>query len=206
MKTAAITGQYCIRTGLVNSGPKFTKDFCPHLLFITASLFGLSPEFVKINKMKALVVYDSLYGNTEKVARAIADAVGGEAKSVGKLDLSELKDLDLLIASSPTHGGRPSPSMQEFLNRIPNNALQGVKVAAFDTRFEKSEHGIGLRLLMTVINFAAPRIAKALESKGGKLVAEPEGFIVSGKEGPLKKGELERAKKWGGDVINKTVG
>jgi flavodoxin len=153
--------------------------------------------------MKALVIYDSLYGNTEKIAKAIADAVGGEAKPAGKVDLSELKGLYLLIVGSPTHGGKPSPGMQEFLNKIPANALNNVKVAAFDTRFEKSEHGIGLRLLMAVINFAAPRIAKALESKGGKLVGEPEGFIVSGKEGPLNEGELDRASSWAKEILNK---
>jgi flavodoxin len=151
--------------------------------------------------MKTLVVYDSLYGNTEKIAKAIADTVGGEAKSAGKFDLSELEGLDLLIVGSPTHGGRPSPGMTEFLNKIPSNSLKGVKVAAFDTRFAKSEHGVGLRLLMTVINFAAPRIAKALETKGGTLAAEPEGFIVEGKKGPLKEGELPRATTWAKGIL-----
>ena len=149
--------------------------------------------------MKA--VYDSLYGNTEKVAKAIADAVGGEAKPVGEVDPSELKGLDLLIVGSPTHGGNPSPKMQEFLQGIPANALNNVKVAAFDTRFEKAGRAIGMRLLMAVINFAAPRIAKALESKSGKLIAEPEGFIVVGKEGPLKEGELSRSSTWAKRIL-----
>jgi len=155
--------------------------------------FSLSPG--KINRMK-LVVYDSLYGNTEKVAKAVAAATGAQVKLADKVGISSLKDLDLLIVGSPTHGGRPSPGMADFLNKIPSNSLKGVKVATFDTRFEKSGHGVGLRLLMAVINFAAPRIAKALESKGGNLVAEPEGFIVEGKEGPLKEGEIPRASSW----------
>ena len=49
---------------------------------------------------------------------------------------------------------------------------------------------------MSVIRYAAERIAKDLVKKGGRLVAEPEGFIVENKEGPLKQGELERASKW----------
>jgi flavodoxin len=151
--------------------------------------------------MKALIVYDSLYGNTEKIAKAIADAVGGEAKPASKVNVAELNGLDLLIAGSPTHGGRPSPGIQEFLNKIPTGSLKGIRVAAFDTRFAKSEHGIGLKLLMAVINFAAPRIAKALETKGGNLVVEPEGFIVSGKEGPLKEGELNRATFWAKGIL-----
>jgi flavodoxin I len=71
-----------------------------------------------------------------------------------------------------------------------------MRVAAFDTRFESEDQGIGLRLLMSVIRYAAQRVAKDLAKKGGSLVAEPEGFIVENKEGPLKQGELERASKW----------
>ena len=146
--------------------------------------------------MKTLVVYDSLYGNTEKVAQASGKTTGGDVKFVGEVAPSELKGLDLLIVGSPTHGGRSKPTTQEFLDKIPANSLKGISVAAFDTRFEKSGHGIGLRLLMTVINFAAPKIATTLKKKGGNLVVPPEGFIVEGKEGPLKDGELERAKEW----------
>jgi flavodoxin len=151
--------------------------------------------------IKTLVIYDSLYGNTEKVAKVIASAVGGEAKPAGNVDPSELNSLDLLIVGSPTHGGRPSPKTQEFLNKIPNNSLNNFKFVAFDTRFEKREHGVGLQLVMGVFGFAAGRIAKALESKGGKLVAEPEGFIVEGKEGPLKEGELDRAATWAKGIL-----
>jgi hypothetical protein len=49
---------------------------------------------------------------------------------------------------------------------------------------------------MRVINFAAPRIAKTLVTMGGQLAADPEGFIVVGKQGPLKEGELARAVTW----------
>ncbi len=151
--------------------------------------------------IKPLVVYDSLYENTEKIAKAVASTLGAEAKLADKVEISNLKGLNLLIVGAPTHGGRPTPAMQEFLNKIPANALNGIKVAAFDTRFSKEGHGVGLRILMSVLNFAAPRIAKALESKGGKLVAEPEGFIVGGKEGPLKEGELPRATSWAKGVL-----
>ena len=145
--------------------------------------------------MKALIVYNSLYGNTEKIAKAVGAGLTGEVKvlPVGKTNLSELKSLDLLIAGSPTHGGRPSPAMQRFLNKLPANSLKNIHVAAFDTRFAAKDHGLGLRILMGVIKFAAGRIANSLKNKGGNLVAGPEGFIVEGKEGPLKDGELSRA-------------
>jgi flavodoxin I len=148
--------------------------------------------------MKALIIYDSLYGNTEKIAQAIANGLTGEIKvvRVGEADPSELKTCDLLIIGSPVHGGRATPALDEFIKKLPADSLQGKSVAAFDTRFEAEEQGVGLRLLMSVIRYAAQRLAKALEKKGGILVAEPEGFIVENKEGPLKQGELERATKW----------
>jgi flavodoxin I len=148
--------------------------------------------------MKAYVIYDSTYGNTEKIAQAIGQGLIGQVKvlRIGEANPAELATCNLLIVGSPVHGGRATPELDAFIKQIPANTLEGVSVAAFDTRFEAEEQGVGLRILMSVIRYAAPRIAKALEKKGGILVAEPEGFIVENKEGPLKQGELERATKW----------
>lgn len=148
--------------------------------------------------MKAYVIYDSTYGNTEKIAQAIGNGLTGEVKvlRIGEADPAELATCNLLIVGSPVHGGRATPELDAFIKQIPDNSLAGISVAAFDTRFEAEEQGVGLRILMSVIRYAAPRIAKALVKKGGLLVAEPEAFIVENKEGPLKQGELERATQW----------
>jgi flavodoxin I len=148
--------------------------------------------------MKAFIIYDSMYGNTEKIAQAIGNGLTGEVKvvRVGEANPSELKTCDLLIVGSPVHGGRATPEIDAFIKQLPANSLEGKSVAAFDTRFESEAKGVGLRILMSVIRFAAERIAKALVKKGGTLIAEPEGFIVENKEGPLKQGELERATSW----------
>jgi flavodoxin I len=148
--------------------------------------------------MKAVIIYDSIYGNTEKIAQAIGDGLTGEVKvvRVGDVNASELKTFDLLIVGSPVHGGRATPLIDAFLKQLPAHSLEGKSVAAFDTRFESEDQGIGLRIVMSVIRYAAERIAKDLAKKGGRLVAEPEGFIVENKEGPLKQEELERASKW----------
>ncbi len=148
--------------------------------------------------MKAIIIYDSLYGNTERIAQAIGDGLTGEVNivRVGDGKASELKTFDLLVVGSPVHGGRATPNIDAFVKQLPAHSLEGKRVAAFDTRFESEEQGIGLRLLMSVIRYAAERIAKALVKKGGRLVTEPEGFIVEQKEGPLKQGELERARNW----------
>ena len=104
---------------------------------------------------------------------------------------------------SPTQGGRPTPALLEFLNKIPDNSLNNINISAFDTRFAKDEHGFGLKVLMNTIGFAAEKIAKSLQNKGGTLVVPAEGFIVTGREGPLKKGELERAAEWAREIAKK---
>jgi len=145
--------------------------------------------------MKALIVYDSVYGNTEKIARAIAEAItpSGEVKVLraGEANPSELESIDLLIVGSPTHGGRPTPAIQNLINKIPE--LQGIKVAAFDTRIPTK--------LVRVFGYAAGRIANNLKKKGSTLIASPEGFFVTGGQGPLKEGELERAAAWAKGIL-----
>jgi flavodoxin len=143
--------------------------------------------------MKTLVVYDSQYGNTEKIARAIGDAIPEATVIHGNLagPLS-LESVDLLIVGSPTHGGRPMSSVQMFLNKSPATAIEGVKVASFDTRFASG--------FAKIFGYAAVRIANALKKKGGSLIVEPEGFIVEGTKGPLREGELERAAAWASRV------
>jgi len=142
--------------------------------------------------MKALIVYDSVYGNTEKIARAIAEAITpyGEVKvlRVDEANPSELKTIDLLIVGSPTHGGRPTQAIRDLLNKVPGGYLQGIIVAAFDTRLSMK--------LVGVFGYAAGRIAGNLKRKGGTLIASPEGFFVKGSKGPLKEGELDRTAGW----------
>jgi flavodoxin I len=147
--------------------------------------------------MKALIVYNSVYGNTEKIARAVAEAImpSYEVKvlGAGEANPSELASIDLLIVGSPTHGGRPTPAVQEFFNKVTKPALQGINVAAFDTRITTKLAG--------VFGYAAGRIARNLKGKGGTLIASPEGFFVTSTKGPLKEGELERAAGWAKGIL-----
>jgi flavodoxin I len=142
--------------------------------------------------MRALIIYDSVYGNTEKIARAVAGAITpfGEVKVLraGEANPSELGFIDLLIVGSPTQGGKPTPAIQEVLSKIPADALKNINVASFDTRVKN--------IVAKLFGYAAGRIADSLKGKGGNLAAPPEGFIVKGNEGPLKEGELERAAGW----------
>lgn len=147
--------------------------------------------------MKALIVYDSVYGNTEKIAKTVAGVLtsSGEVKVLraGEVNPSEFESVDLLVVGSPTQGGRPTKAIQEFLSKIPANALKNVSVTSFDTRIK--------HILARPFGYAAGRIANSLKDKGGHLVALPEGFIVEGNEGPLKEGELERAAGWANGIL-----
>jgi len=155
--------------------------------------------------MKVLVVYDSAYGNTEKIARAIGGAVmPPDSVQVVKVDAASVVDLsgvEMLIVGSPTQGGRATQNMQTLISGIPAGTLQNVKVAAFDTRIVPK--GAVGRFFIRTFGYAAGRIGSVLTGKGGTQVVEPEGFIVEGKEGPLKTGEVERAAAWAKTLFGK---
>jgi flavodoxin len=157
--------------------------------------------------MKALVAYDSAYGNTERIAQAIGEALGSpedvESVRVGDVRPEQLAGLTFLIVGSPTQKFSPTGATTRLLKSVPKKGLQGVKVAAFDTRYPASEiekAGI-LAFLVRMFGYAAEPIAKRLEKKGGELVIPPEGFYVEGTEGPLQEGELERAADWAKQII-----
>jgi flavodoxin len=157
--------------------------------------------------MKALVAYDSAYGNTEQVAQAIGAALGSQGDvavvRVGDVQPAQLEGLSLLVVGSPTQKFSPTGPTNNLIKRIPRSGLQGVKVAAFDTRFPPSELD-RIRILaffVRLFGYAAEPIAEKLEKKGGELAIPPEGFYVSGTEGPLLEGELERAADWANQIL-----
>jgi flavodoxin len=159
---------------------------------------------------KALVVYDSFFGNTERIAQSIGNALG-RPEDVGVLRVvdvrpEQLAGLTPLIVGSPTRAFRPSPAIKKFLKSIPKNGLKGVKAAAFDTRITDEEIDSAvffLRFLVNIFGYAAKPISDRLVKKGGELIAPPEGFLVKGTEGPLKEGELERASEWAKQIMAK---
>ena len=155
--------------------------------------------------MKALVVYDSFFGNTEKIAQTIGNALGApadvEVLRVGNVKPEQLTGLGLLVVGSPTRAFRPTPAIHKLLAGIPGNGLRGVKVAAFDTGIPVSEAPAVLRIFVKLFGYAAKPIAEGLKKKGGDLVVPPEGFSVKGSEGPLQEGELERAADWAKRII-----
>jgi flavodoxin len=153
------------------------------------------------NKMKILIVYDSFFGNTEKIAGAMGDSLSCKADvqvtRVSSLKPGQMGDADVLIVGSPTRGFRPTKAISGLLNSLSATALQGKGVAAFDTRISPVDTNSRLlNVLVKIFGYAAEPIAAKMVKKGGNRLIQPEGFYVKGSEGPLKEGELERASEW----------
>ena len=151
--------------------------------------------------MHALLVYDSVFGNTEKIAGAIGNALGsgGDVVTVrvGDVRKEQLEGIDLMVVGSPTRAFRPTPAVTKFLKELPGESLHGVKASSFDTRIAPTDIKSGLlRFIIGLAGYAAKPIADRLARSGAELVAAPEGFFVEDSEGPLKAGELERAGGW----------
>jgi hypothetical protein len=148
--------------------------------------------------MKAVIVYESLYGNTHAVADAVAEGIAGAAEpqvvSVEEAGRTQPAATDLLVVGGPTHvhGMSRKPmweaAVKDALEHpekglVPDAAAEGPglrawfesldkatgKAAAFDTRLE------GNKLLT---GHASKGIAKRLRQHGFELVAEPESFLV----------------------------
>lgn len=148
--------------------------------------------------MQTVVVYDSKFGNTERIADAIGRGVGtlgsvlvmdtAEATGIGQRPAAQP---DLVVIGGPTQRRSPSPALRAFVDALPAS-LQGVQVATFDTRYRGSTW---------IMGSAAAEAAKVLRKAGSAVVAPPESFFI-GRGGPLERqtletGEIERAEAWG---------
>lgn len=160
--------------------------------------------------MKAVVVYESHWGNTASIARAIAEGLGPETPVLATDEApgSVLADADLIVAGAPVIAFRlatdsmreriaedapdaPSEpdlthqSMRDWLERIPAGKGLG---AAFETRIHWSPGG------------ATGAIERGLRTAGYRRVAKGRKFFVTGTYGPLRDGELEAARVWGSEL------
>ena len=162
--------------------------------------------------MNALIVFDTLHGNTEQVARAIAAALEptfsvrlARADQTAKLDA---EGIDLLIVGGPTQRQRMSATLTAVLDATPRGTLKGIKVAAFDTRY---------RMAAWLSGSAAAGIARHLRKLGGRLLISPQSFFMERDAPPkghkrrheieqLEPGELERAAEWAAEIVRAVAG
>ena len=163
---------------------------------------------------RAVVVFESMFGNTEQVSREIGDGLAGDGWQVVLADVRHVRPedfscCDLLVLGAPTHTftlSRPSTradavrqgapearadvGIREWLSSIgavfPTTAARP-RVAVFDTRADRAEHWPGS---------AARKAARILRAHGFSVIDRPASFYVREVRGPLVLGERERARAW----------
>ena len=164
----------------------------------------------QVNVMKAVVVYESHWGNTAAIAQAIADGIGEDALVLSTDEASgpALADVDLLVAGAPVVAFHlPSEKMREsiaaytskapappdlahpmlstWLDTLPPGHGRG---AAFETHLRWAPGG------------ATGAIERGLKRAGYRMATRAGRFLVQGSFGPLRDGELERARRWGTEL------
>jgi hypothetical protein len=171
--------------------------------------------------MKALVVYESMYGNTRHVAEAITEglrlSIDAELVPVADADDARVAASDLVVVGGPTHAwgmsrrrtrqssaqpakggtvpaGSISVGVREWLRAV--EAPQGCRAAAFDTRLDKPAWLTGT---------AMRGIERGLRAAGFSVFTRAQSFTVVASLGPLSTGELDRARTWGAEIGRRLV-
>jgi flavorubredoxin len=145
---------------------------------------------------KALVIYDTKFGNTEKVANALVQGLavkGIEAESVNvdHVAIDRLSEYDALLIGGPTHRQKMSEPMAMFLDRVDKSLVKGKEGFAFDTKVEHRFAGS-----------AGKRIEKKLKKLGMKVIRPYASAIVVGREGPLKEGTEDTFRQIGEQIAH----
>jgi hypothetical protein len=165
------------------------------------------------NQLRAMVVYESMFGCTEEVARAVADGLSAEGLAVELTDVrhappADDAQFDLLVVGAPTHafslsrpstradamrqGARPGAAttgLREWLDSMsPGSGAPHHLAAAFDTRVTK---------VRRLPKAASTRAAHLLTRYGYQMVSRPTPFLVQDLKGPVVAGELDHAVTWG---------
>lgn len=161
----------------------------------------------------ALVVYESMFGNTAEVGRAVADGLEDTmtvtVRSVQDTTDDAVADVDLVVAGGPTHafsmsrsstrsqahtqgapGGRDDVGLREWLEAR-HAGPHSPWLATFDTKVAKVRRLPGS---------AAKGAARLGHKRGFDAMASPESFYVADTPGPLVEGEVERARAWGREL------
>jgi hypothetical protein len=198
---------------------------------------------------KVTVVYESLFGNTRKVAQAISDGVRGaypdahvECVAVGRASAELISSTDLLIVGGPTHLCRVTTdfSRKRHISRAKKAEAKGEPphelepdaegpglrewfylmwqakgwshAAAFDTRRGAALVGAGSGIARKLCGHGYELVrgpglgdGPQLGGHGHELVMNPAGFILDSAFGPLRAGEIERAREWGAQLVRRSV-
>ena len=168
--------------------------------------------------LHALVVYESMFGNTEELAECVGEGlrladVEVEVMEVGRAPMEIPDGTHVLIVGAPTHAfslSRPSTRADAVRQGAPEARQRlgvrewlaavappesGCSVATFDTRAAK---------VRRFPKAAGPRAAKLARRRGFSVLGKPAGFVVDDLKGPLVDHETERAVEWGRSIAGLT--
>jgi flavodoxin len=150
--------------------------------------------------MKVLIVYESKYGNTKKVAELISEGIksGGEheisIENVNDIDLSKDEIYDLILIGSPNHMGGPTKTIKKFIDKLPKSPLKGKSFAVFDTYMKKDE-GKAVSKMEKRINKKLPDLKKLSSGLSIK---------VGGMKGPIVEEDIPKCKEFGDKLIKQS--
>jgi flavodoxin len=147
--------------------------------------------------VKALVVYESKYGNTKRVAEAIVEGMkeAGEVeasiKELKEVDLERVADYDVILIGSPNHFGGPTRGIKDFIDKLGKLRLKGKMFAVFDTYIGKD------------FEKAVKKMEKRVSEKASELKKIMSGLsiMVQGIKGPMVENELSKCNGFGKSII-----
>jgi len=143
---------------------------------------------------KAIVIYDSKFGNTEEIAKALSEGMKKESLEVDcvkvdNVNLNKLGEYEILAIGAPTQMFSISKPMKEFLKKLENLNIQGKRAFAFDTKLKSRFAGS-----------AAKGIEKQLKKLQMTIIRPCASAIVNGAEGPLEEGAEEKFSQIGSEI------
>jgi flavodoxin len=143
---------------------------------------------------RVIVIYHSQFGNTERIAKALADGIRGQGIevdcfAVDKVSFDNLATYDLFAVGGPTHKFGLSDPMKDFLEKLKTVDLRGKKAFAFDTKMKP-----------WIAGSAAKKIEKNLKGLGMSIAKPHYSAIVQGREGPLEEGIEEKFRQIGAEI------
>jgi hypothetical protein len=166
--------------------------------------------------LKAVVVYESIWGNTAAVAAAIADGLGPGARAIStdEATAEAIADADLIVAGAPVLGfSLPTEKMLDGIRANPGFGAPPPKLSLPSmrswlvgaTRATKPERLPLVAAFETGLRWspgsAANSILKELGAAGFRPLDRGRRFVVTGKYGPLRRGEVDRAREWGTELV-----
>jgi len=148
---------------------------------------------------KVIIVYETRYGNTKKVAEKISEglrtrtSIQVDAKNLKDIDEKDVPKYDVILVGSPNHMGGPTRGIKKFIDKLSKLNLKGKQFAAFDTCSPKD------------LEKAVKKMEKSLAEKipGIKIIPPSLSVIVLGMKGPISEEELTKSVEYGKKLATK---